>query len=120
MKIDEMKVFVEAFENMLTSTYLPQNRQIQTELKRLEKGQVSIRGKVSYPDFSMTADIICQRDKKNRDEYQQSLIRYSFTRDGKTLTKTEEVKETMRETFGVLIGNLLQKSEYTLKLQEEN
>lgn len=120
MKIDEIKVFVEAFENILTRVYLPQNREIQTEMKRLEKGQVAIRGKVTYPNFSMTADIVCQRDKKNRDEYQQTLIRYAFTCDGKTVTKTEEVRETMRETFAVLIGNLMQKSEYTLKLKEEN
>lgn len=119
MNKDELKIYVDAFKQMLETTFIPQHRQVETSLKFLEKGRVSIRGKVTYPDFGVVVDLICCRDKKDRDQYQQENYRLAFTQAGKTESVMKEAKSDIRETFGEIIADLLIAGIYTIKIKEE-
>ena len=120
MTKDELKPYLTAFEAMLEKIYLPMNREIKVELKFLEKGTLAVRGKVLYPDYGVTADLLFTRQKKDRDQYDPSGYRLSINKDGKTNVTSKTLECDIRDLFMSVIDTLVKTGDYITVFTEES
>lgn len=119
MKKSELNPYLSALENILSTIYLPVNRQISTELKHLEKGQLALRGKVNYPNYSNTVDVIFKRTKKDRMAYEAVGYRFSMTLEGKTTVTEKNLEAEVKDVLYFMTDDLIKTETYIKRFEEE-